>query len=319
MNNRQSPRLREGKEPIPKIDPILLAHAFSIARESKAAVVFVYADALSKDFELPEPELGKRIYYLTRTAEESNEQQELNHRCIQVPDVALPRMGQIKMAILFALAKGILKGGQRIVCLAGPTSSDNLDTIIVMDVGKEFELFLSTDQQNFTAQGVLPAVLERAINISVDLANEGREGKPVGALFVLGDTDRVFSMSRQLILNPFQGYPPDQRNILNPDLDETVKELATIDGAFLIGSDGVIASAGTYLKTGSTGEHELPLGLGARHQAAAAITSVSEATAITVSQSTGTVTMFRHGQIITEIERAHREHPAEAAKGSFND
>ena len=55
--------------------------------------------------------------------------------------------------------------------------------------------------------------------------------------------------------------------------------------------------------THSALSYSLPQGLGARHHAAAGITAVTEAIAITVSESTGTVTIFRHGLIVTEIEK----------------
>ncbi|RME36449.1 MAG: hypothetical protein D6788_11575, partial [Planctomycetota bacterium] len=135
------------------------------------------------------------------------------------------------------------------------------------------------------------------------LGSEGREGKPVGTLFVVGDAEGVRPLTRQLILNPFQGYPESQRNILDPNLTETVKELATIDGAFVIRGDGVIESAGTYLKAAGQTEFELPQGLGARHQAAAAITHLTRAIGVTVSESTGTVTVFRGGLMVAELEK----------------
>ena len=109
--------------------------------------------------------------------------------------------------------------------------------------------------------------------------------------------------SHQAIFNPFKGYPEENRNILDHSLQETIKELSVIDGAFIIRGDGVIESCGTYLKTASQQEFELPQGLGTRHHSAAAITSVTESIAVTISESTGTVSIFRKGVIITEIEK----------------
>ena len=51
-------------------------------------------------------------------------------------------------------------------------------------------------------------------------------------MFVLGDHE-VIKRSKQLILNLF-GYAEEDRNILNPFMDETIKELALIDGAFIV-------------------------------------------------------------------------------------
>ena len=49
---------------------------------------------------------------------------------------------------------------------------------------------------------VSPEVLERVLGIAVDLSVEGREGRPVGALFVLGDTDVVKNF-----VNPSSSIP----------------------------------------------------------------------------------------------------------------
>jgi DNA integrity scanning protein DisA with diadenylate cyclase activity len=159
---------------------------------------------------------------------------------------------------------------------------------------------------------VRPDVLERVLNIAAELGYEGREGKMVGGLFVVGDSQNVLALSRQLILNPFKGYSEEARNILAPELKETVKELSSIDGAFIIRGDGVIEAAGTYLTASTRDIHDLPAGLGARHQAAAGITAVTNAVAIAVSQSTGHVTVFRRGHIIADLEKPRtRTEPGE--------
>jgi len=133
----------------------------------------------------------------------------------------------------------------------------------------------------------------------MEIAREGREGNPVGSLFVVGDSQNVLEASRPLILNPFQGYSEDQRRITDPDLAETVKEIAQIDGAFVIRHDGVILSAVWYLDTPAKGIQFLK-GLGTRHLAAAAISKATEAIAITVSSSTRTVRIFRRGKIVMQ-------------------
>ena len=69
-------------------------------------------------------------------------------------------------------------------------------------------------------------------------------------------------------------------------------------------------------------EFELPRGLGARHHSAAGITSVADCIAVTVSESTGTVTVFRGGQIVTEIERRRSigaKTPEEKSQENFVD
>jgi len=105
-----------------------------------------------------------------------------------------------------------------------------------------------------------------------------------------------------MVINPFQGYPEEERNILDPRLRETVKEFSSIDGAFIFREDGIILAAGRHLD--ASGENiEIPLGLGSRHRAAAGITSLTDALAIVISEGTGGVRIFHRGKIFMEIEK----------------
>ena len=139
--------------------------------------------------------------------------------------------------------------------------------------------------------------MERVLAIAMELGMEGREGKKVGCLFVLGDTQKVLEFSKPLVLNPFYGYREEDRNVLNPFMDETVKEFSSIDGAFIIRGNGVIEAAGTLLRAPEY--PDLPGGLGARHAAAAAITKSTRSLAIVVSESTGHVTLLSHGDMVS--------------------
>jgi diadenylate cyclase len=85
-----------------------------------------------------------------------------------------------------------------------------------------------------------PAVFERTLNIASQLAAEGREGRHVGAIFDLGDSDAVVAQSRLLVLNPFHGHPESEHNILDPAVEDSVKEFAAINGAFMVCGDGVV-------------------------------------------------------------------------------
>lgn len=141
-------------------------------------------------------------------------------------------------------------------------------------------------------------VVEATMQVASDLAREGREKSPVGALFVLGDTERVMKHSRQVVLNPFQGHPPQDRNITDPRSWETIKEFAQIDGAIVVRDDGVVEAAGRYIEVRDP--TDLPSGLGGRHLAAAAVTTETKAVAITVSE-TGVVRIFSDGRILLRV------------------
>ena len=110
----------------------------------------------------------------------------------------------------------------------------------------------------------------------------------------------VLEQSEQMILNPFKGYEERERNVLDSAMRETVKEFSTIDGAFIVRGNGVIETAGARLKAGLSAG--LPSGLGARHAAAAGITISTKSIAITVSQSDGTVRVWRAGKLLPDFE-----------------
>lgn len=150
-----------------------------------------------------------------------------------------------------------------------------------------------------------PHVFDRLLTLSLELAEEGKEGKPLGTIFILGDDQKVMELSHQMVMNPFAGVPEAERNIMNSRLKETIREFATIDGAFVIRNDGVILAAGRHLKA-SAEDTNLPQGLGARHRAAAAITALTDAIALVISESTGGVRIFSQGELFMEIEKTPR-------------
>jgi len=148
-------------------------------------------------------------------------------------------------------------------------------------------------------RGVNPETLKSTVILAVEIAREGREGRKIGTMFVIGDSEEVLRHSRSLILDPLFGHPDELKLIDLPDMRETVKELAQLDGAFVVSDAGVVVSACRYIDAFSEGI-ALPLGLGSRHVAAASITKQTGAVAVVVSESS-IVRIFDDGEIISEI------------------
>jgi len=144
-----------------------------------------------------------------------------------------------------------------------------------------------------------PAILDPLIELAVEIAREGREGRRIGTIFTVGDEQRVLEKSRPLILDPLAGHARELRSILDANLRGTIKELAQLDGAFVVTADGVFEAACRYLDAAAEGI-DVPLGLGSRHVAGASITRNTRAVAIVVSQSS-VVRLFCHGDLVAEI------------------
>jgi len=141
------------------------------------------------------------------------------------------------------------------------------------------------------------AVLEKILKIAEEIREEGREGKKVGTLFVIGDEEELEPYLKPLILNPFQGYPESIRDIINNDLSDTIKEFSQLDGAFIINNRGIILSAGTYIDVDTT-DVKRYYGWGTRHLAAASITEKTNSIAVLVSESGGKIKVFKKGKLI---------------------
>jgi diadenylate cyclase len=142
-------------------------------------------------------------------------------------------------------------------------------------------------------------VLEQTVSLAVEIAREGREGRKIGTLFVVGDSGEVIKRSKPLILDPLHGHPDESKQIEDPDMRETIKELAQLDGAFLVSNAGVVLSAARYIDAASD-SLDLPLGLGSRHVAGASISRQTRAVAVVVSESS-MVRMFDDGELVSEI------------------
>ena len=144
-----------------------------------------------------------------------------------------------------------------------------------------------------------PAALESTVELALEIAREGREGRRIGTLFTVGHAEAVLAASRALILDPLAGHIPAKTHITDPNLRGTIKELAQLDGAFVFSETGTVLAACRYLDA-SVERIDLPLGLGSRHLAAASISQRAGAVAIVVSESS-VVRVFHRGDIVATL------------------
>ena len=283
---------------------IMVETACSISKKTGSRGLVLYGDMI-KDYEaLAKIGQEKKVDFILAIKDTVSFQEAslVFKKVLHMPDIPLGRINQIKMALLQGLSKGLFKKVDKWVCLSGMPQSKVLDNLLILEFGTEFEMVSSSDLP-ILSEIVMPEVFDTALTLSLELSTEGKEGrKPVGTIFVLGRHDDVLKFSHPMVINPFQGYPEEQRNILDPRLKETIKEFSSIDGAFVIREDGVILAAGRHLD--ASGENiEIPLGLGSRHRAAAGITSLTDALAIVISEGTGSLRISHHGKVFMEIEK----------------
>jgi diadenylate cyclase len=190
----------------------------------------------------------------------------------------------LQQAAAIEYVLGELKGGTVVGVVETRSSSSiivhNLDENPLVKAIKECQ------------ERIKPEVMSAVMSISFDIALAGREGKRVGAAFILGDSEEVMKRSHQIILNPYAGHDKIHRNILDKRNWESIKEFAQLDGVFIIDETGFIHAAGRYLDVdGKT--IDIEKGLGGRHVSAAAISRDTVAVAVTVSESGGVIRIYK--------------------------
>jgi len=143
------------------------------------------------------------------------------------------------------------------------------------------------------------------VDLAIEIGREGREGKPVGTMFVVGDHRKVLEQSHPAVFEMTRGYTRKERNVQEPKVREAVKEMAQLDGAFVISADGTIEGSCRIIDTAPV-ELMISHGLGSRHWSGAAISKNTKSVAIIVSESAGTVRIYQNGEIMLRIEPFRR-------------
>ena len=201
---------------------------------------------------------------------------------------------RIRFGLEGALEKGIVESGDAVACAASIFGGD-VDAVVRVRVDESvrsgvYDLFVDSRAD--------PGVIRDVLEVAIELGKKGQKGKPVGALFVVGDAGKVMNKSRPLSYNPFE---KSHVHVGDPIVNVMLKEFSRLDGAFVISDSGKIVSAYRYLEPSAEGV-DIPKGLGARHMAGGAITKDTNATAIVLSESDGLVRAFKAGKMVLEID-----------------
>ncbi len=203
----------------------------------------------------------------------------------------------IKELLMECIGKRYIDKGDLLVCVVdGSIGMGYKSMMFVFEVDK---ILFNIGTHNLS-QEINPNVIETILEISLELANEGREGKGIGTAFIIGDKSDILRYTKQMIINPFTAYPDTAKNILDPMLRETVKEFAQLDGVFVINKDGTIISCGTYIDI-DTSKVELFHGLGTKHRSCSALTKELNCIAVVISSSGGKISVFKDGKAVMRL------------------
>jgi diadenylate cyclase len=247
---------------------------------------------------------GEKIVLAVETSEQVVGALECGLPTVLLETPELPVYDKLSQALLKAIADEMLAPASRVVALYSGFEAHTLDSISIIDLGDHLGRLTVRDLRQLETRVPLDT-LQTVVNLALEIGREGREGKPVGTLFVVGDIVKVRKMSRSASFDPVKGYSRRERNLKSARVREGIKEIAQMDGAILVAADGTVEAAAQYLDA-SAADISLSKGLGARHWAAAAISRATKAVAVAVSESSGTVRIFQNGEVVLRIEPFRR-------------
>lgn len=215
-----------------------------------------------------------------------------------------PIFEKLAQALLEAVADEILEPGANVVAVYSGFEAEKIDSISYIRLDEHLGRLTARDLRQLETSVPLDT-LKIVVDLAIEIGREGREGKRVGTMFVVGDSRKVLLHSHSASFDPVKGYSRQERNLSDPRTREAIKEIAQLDGAFIVAPDGTVEKSCQIVAFPQT-NLTLSKGLGSRHWAAAAISKHTNAIAVVVSESNGTVRLFQNGEVMLRVEPFRR-------------
>ncbi len=278
--------------------------AARLSQAADADAILVLLEGPTEWERLKEHSAGKRSWWrpISHANRRGRATPGLSTVVLKMPEA--PVHEKLTQAILEAVADDILASGAQVVAVYSGFEAGAVDSISLIHLGEHLGQLTARDLRQLETRVPLDT-LKTVVDMAVEIGREGREGKPVGALFVVGDSRKVLASSHPVGFDPVRGYNRDERNLDDPRVREGIKEVSQLDGAIIVSADGIVEASARYIDAPAD-NITLPKGLGARHWAAAAISRKTNAVAVAVSESNGTVRIFQNGEVTLRIEPFRR-------------
>ncbi len=286
-----------------RFDRKFLRGALALASKADVDHFLYICDVPIAAEDLRRRKIRHKLVYAVTLEPIATELQGRRYRALVIPAYDYSRVERVKVALVSALSQGAFKEGDLVLCMTGRVGRSP-DTLMQMRIGGSLDDRVAIEGIKL-GEGFDSQVVDALLQLALQIGQEGYEGHPIGTIITIGDHNNVLEKSRQITLNPFQGLGESERNVLDPKIREAIKNFSVLDGAFIIREDGVVLSAGRYLSA-TDEDVTVPMGLGARHAAAAGITASTECLALVVSQTSGAVRLFKGGEILLELHQSAR-------------
>ena len=285
-----------------KHNTVMIQSAVALATERSADAILLLLDGAIDWKRLAEMAKGfdRSVIVAVDASADLESAAEAGLKPVALNKEKAPMLERLQHALLEAAANEFIRTNGEVVAIYSGFQQGRLDSISHLQLDERMRRLTTRDLQMIESRVPLHT-LKAVVDLAAQIGREGREGKPVGTLFVVGDTRKVLEHSNDSGVDPFRGYNKSYRNLLDAKVQDDAKEVAQLDGAFVVSSDGVIERSRQMLEV-SHEDLTMTKGLGSRHWAAAAITRKTKAISVVVSQSTGTVRLYQDGNLVMRIE-----------------
>lgn len=216
-----------------------------------------------------------------------------------------PVYERLTQALLEAVAEEHLDDNATVITIYSSFDPGIIDSLSLIRLDEHLGRLTVRDLRKIASKTPVD-ILKLVVDLAVEIGREGREGKPVGALMVVGDHRKTLEFCKPMGFDPVKGYTASDRSLLDAKVREGVKEIAQMDGAFIISAKGTVVASAQHLSAPPSGDISLSKGLGARHWAAAQISRATDAIAVAISSSSGTVRVFQDGEVVLRVEPLRR-------------
>ena len=164
---------------------------------------------------------------------------------VMIDVTGLPVHERLTQALLECVAEDKIGPESQVVAAYSGFEAGTVDSVSVLRLTEHLGQLTSRDLRNLDTKVPLET-LKVVVDMAVEIGREGREGKPVGTLFVVGDARKVIQSSHSTGFDPVRGYNRGERKLNDGRVREGLKEIAQLDGAFIVSADGTIEAAARY-------------------------------------------------------------------------
>jgi DNA integrity scanning protein DisA with diadenylate cyclase activity len=278
--------------------------AVQICAGGEADAILVMLDGPTDWSRLKQLAGPAKILAVADRAEELEGAREGGIETVVIEMEGAPVFDKMTQALLEGVAEEILLPNAEVVAVYSGFEIGSIDSISYIRLTDHLGRLTARDLRKLETSVPLET-LKLVLDIAVEIGREGREGNPVGTMFIVGDARRVMSQCHPAGFDAVKGYSRKERNLQDPRVREAIKEIAPLDGAFIVAGDGTVERS-CQLVDALHANLTLSKGLGSRHWAAAAISKNTNAISVVVSQTSGTVRLFQNGEVVLRVEPFRR-------------